>query len=290
VQSTVADNPDTLAKLLALSRNQDRLVDFAERVFVHSAEHALSTWSNDLTGSGTSFELWYDLNFQEAGADAAKIAVYDPIQGGAGIAKEVHEKLEADRPDVEAGLAAQGRCHSATADRSTIDLLASYPDGSLYDVYRNDHDEFITLVRETIHDRVDDPEAYSVDDLVSYVEQRTQSLFETRELAEFYSYVAGEYETVQDAVSRVPRVVDIALHLDRHVFTDPDIKATYDRFADDAGRRDIAELGERLGELTVQCVTACPDCLKTEARQCLHGTGQQEAQLNRRLLTAVVNQ
>lgn len=290
VQSTVAENPDTLAKLLALSRNEERLVDFAERVLVHSAEHALSTWSNDLTGSGTSFELWYDLNFQEAEADAARIAVYDPIQGGAGIAKEVHEQLRAEQPDIEAGLAAQGRCHSATADQATISLLASYPDGSLYDIYRNDHDEFIELVRETINDRIANVEDYSVEDLVSYVEQRTQSLFETRELAEFYCYVAGEYETVQDAVSRVPRVVDLALHLDRHVFTNPDIKATYDRFANDTGRRDIAELGERLGELTVQCVTACPDCLKTETRQCLHGTGQQEAQLNRRLLTAVVNQ
>jgi hypothetical protein len=127
-------------------------------------------------------------------------------------------------------------------------------------------------------------------DLVSHVEQRTQSLFETREIAAFYSYVAAEYTTVEEQVGRIPRVVDLALHLDRHVFTDPQIKATYERFADDSGRRDIAELGERLGELTVQCITACPDCLKTELGLCLHGTGQQEAKLNRRLLTAVFDQ
>jgi hypothetical protein len=287
VRETVEENPGPLAELLARSRNREFLVDFAERVLVHSAEHALSTWSNNLTGSGTSFELWYDLNFQERDASSAKISVYDPIQGGAGIAKEVYETLQTDAPAVGPGLASQGLCHSGTADRSTIDLLAQYPDGSLYDVYRNDHDQFIELVEETVADRVANPDAYSMKDLVSHVEQRTQSLFETREIAAFYSYVAAEYTTVEEQVGRIPRVVDLALHLDRHVFTDPQIKATYERFADDSGRRDIAELGERLGELTVQCITACPDCLKTELGLCLHGTGQQEAKLNRRLLTAV---
>ncbi|WP_267644020.1 hypothetical protein [Haloarchaeobius amylolyticus] len=290
VHSTVKENPGPLAELLARSRNDELLMNFAERVFVHSAEHALSTWSNDLTGSGTSFELWYDLKFQEEDSNTARIAVYDPIQGGAGIAKEVHGHLREESPDIESGLAAQARCHSATADRATIDLLASYPDGSLYDIYRNDHEDFLSLVRETIESWIDGKTGYSVDDLVSYVEQRTQSLFETRELAEFYSYVASEYESVEEVVGRVPRVVDLALHLDRHVFTDPSIKTTYDRFANDSGRRDIAELGERLGELTVQCVTACPDCLKTDPGLCLHGTGQQEAQLNRRLLAAVLTQ
>jgi len=288
VFEAIEDNPGVVAELLARCRNEDLIRDFAERALVHSAEHALSTWSNDLTGSGTSFELWYDVNFQARDEDTARIAVYDPIQGGAGIAKEVHERLRdgTDTPP-DVGLAAQGRCHSATADRATIELLASYPDGSLYDVYRSDRDEFDSLVEATVEEVVDDSGAYSMTDLESRVNGRVRTLFETRELAAFYSYVADEYTTVEANVERIPRVVDLALHLNRHVFRDPQIKATYERFADDSGRRDIAELGERLGELTVQCVSACPDCLETDAGLCLHGAGQQGARLNRRLLTAV---
>lgn len=291
VFETISDNPVIIAELLARCRNDGLLREFAESVLVHSAEHALSTWSNDLTGSGTSFELWYDVNFQERDGDDARIAVYDPIQGGAGIAKEVHERLREGTdtaPDV--GLAAQGRCHSATADRATIHLLASYPDGSLYDIYRSNRDEFDSLIDRTLTQLVDDEDAYSMSDLESRVNGRVQTLFETRELGAFYSYVADEYTTVEAEVGRIPRVVDLGLHLNRHVFTDPKIKATYERFADDSGRRDIAELGERLGELTIQCVSACPDCLKTDAGMCLHGAGQQEARLNRRLLTAVFGQ
>lgn len=288
--AAIEDNPGTMAELLARCRNREFLIEFAERTLVHSAEHALSTWSNNLTGSGTSFELWYDVNFQEAEADSARISVYDPIQGGAGIAKEVYSQLrDGDGPDIAGGLARQGRCHSATADRATINLLADYPDGSLYDVYENDREEFTRLVEQTVVDTVVDAEAFTMPDLESHVKQRVFRLFETRELASFYSYVANEYTTVEDDIGRLPRIVDLGLHLERHVFTDPGIKTTYDRFADDSGRRDIAELGERLGELVVQCLTACPDCLKTDGTMCLHGTGggQQETKLNRRLLTAV---
>lgn len=288
VFETVESNPGTMAELLARCRNDEFLLDFAERIVVHSAEHALSTWSNDLTGSGTSFELWYDVNFQNEDDDSAHVAVYDPIQGGAGIAKEVFETLQSDTdPDIESGLARQGYCHSATADRAAIELLASHPDGTLYDIYEGDRDEFQQLVNDRLDELIVDRAAFSRPDLVANVKQRIRTLFETRELAAFYSYVAGEYTTVEETVGRVPRVVDLALHLERHVFTDPQIKATYERFADDSGRRDIAELGERLEELTVQCITACPDCLKTDPGLCLHGTGQQETKLNRRLLTAV---
>lgn len=304
VFETVEENPGTMAELLARCRNDGFIQEFAERILVHSAEHALSTLANNLTGSGTSFELWYDLNFQEQEDEHARIAVYDPIQGGAGIAKEVYEQLQArSNPEIEPGLARQGHCHSATADRAAIDLLASYPDGSLYDILQHNPDELERLISDIldkrigdhldkpIEDYLDEPdeseETISVQDLVDNVRQRVRTLFETRELASFYSYVAGEYTTVEEKVGRVPRVVDLALHLERHVFTDPQTKATYERFADDSGRRDIAELGERLEELTVQCITACPDCLKTAPGHCLHGTGQQETKLNRRLLTEV---
>ncbi|EMA10001.1 hypothetical protein [Haloarcula marismortui] len=291
VFATIEDNPGVLAELLARCRNEKLVQAFAERVLVHSAEHALSTWSNDLTGSGTSFELWYDVNFQAQDQENARIAVYDPIQGGAGIAKEVHERLrEGTETPPDSGIAVQGRCHTATADRVTIQLLASYPDGSLYNIYQSNRTEFNSLVDSTIDNVVGDSDAYSMDDIKSRVTNRVQTLFETRELAAFYSYVANEYTTVEADVGRIPRVVDLALHLNRHIFTDPKIKATYDRFADDSGRRDIAELGERLEELTIQCVSACPDCLETDAGLCLHSAGQQSARLNRRLLTAVFNQ
>lgn len=289
VFETVENNPGTIAELLARCRNEELVLEFAERVLVHSAEHALSTWSNNLTGSGTSFQLWYDVNFQAAADDKARISVYDPVQGGAGIAKEVYGTLQADtsKHDIETGLGRQGCCHTGTADRATISLLASYPDGSLYDVFLEERDEFLRLVEREVSKHVEDPDAYSRQDLISHVDQRVRSLFETRELATFYSYVAREYTEVAADIERLPRVVDLALHLDRHVFRDPQIKSTYERFADDSGRRDIAELGERLAEITVQCVTACPDCLKTEAGRCLHSTGQQETRLNRRLLRAV---
>ncbi|WP_049948008.1 hypothetical protein [Candidatus Halobonum tyrrellensis] len=279
---------EEVARILALCRNDDLLLDFAEDAVVHSAEHALSGWANKLTGSGTAFELWYDVNFQANEADSARIAVYDPIQGGAGIAKEVSRRLdERTEIGVDSGLAEQGRCHSAMADRATIDLLGQYPDGSLYDVHRNNRPQFRELVEGTINGLVSDPDAYSVEDLHSHVDQRVQLLFETRELARFYSYIAAEYSAVESELGRTPRPPDLALHLDRHVFRDPSIRATYERFASDSGRRDIAELGERLEELTVQCVTACPDCLKTDGDVCVRGASQQEATLNRRLLTEV---
>lgn len=284
----VRENMQDVARILALCRNDELLRRFAEDVLVHSAEHALSAWANELTGSGTSFELWYDVNFQASDADHARLAVYDPIQGGAGIAKEVYRLLE-DREEtgVDSGLAAQGRCHAGTADTATIDLLSRYPDGSLYDVQKSDRQQFYELVEQSIERVTDDRNGYSWDDLISNVDQRVRSLFETRELARFYSYIAGQWSEIEETIGRTPRPADIALHLDRHVFRDPEIRATYERFASDSGRRDIAELSERLEELTVQCITACPDCLKTEGDICVRGSGRQTATLNRHLLTEV---
>lgn len=284
----VREHTDEIARILALCRNQEKLLDFAEDVLIHSAEHALSGWANELTGSGTAFELWYDVNFQVSDADRARIAVYDPIQGGAGIAKEVYARLnDRDATGVDYGLAAQGRCHSGTADAATIELLGNFPDGTLYDVFNGDRARFRELVDETLSGLVTDSDAYSMDDLHSHVDQRVQLLFETRELARFYSYIAGQYADLEQALGRTPRPVDVALHLDRHVFRDPSTRTTYERFASDTGRRDIAELSERLEELTVQCITACPDCLTTDGRTCVRGSGQQAATLNRRLLTEV---
>lgn len=286
----VRENTAAVARILALCRNEERLLSFAEDALVHSAEHALSGWANVLTGSGTAFELWYDVNFQATEGNQGRIAVYDPIQGGAGIAKEVYRELnEREDVDVDAGLADQGLCHSATADEATIRLLSLYPDGSLYDVFRTDREQFLELVDDVIETLVGDPipEAYSKEDLESHIDQRVRLLFETRELAQFYSYIAGEYADIEAAIGRTPRPADVALHLDRHVFRDPETRATYDRFASDTGRRDIAELSERLEELTIGCITACPDCLETDGGICIRGASEQTATLNRRLLTEV---
>ncbi len=284
----IQENGPLLAKTMALCRNEEHLLDFAEDVLAHSAEHALSGWANELTGSGTSFELWYDVTFQERDADNARLAVYDPIQGGAGISKEVYRHLEQrENTGVDSGLSGQGRCHSGVADAVTIDLLSQYPDGSLYEVYKNDQQQFRELVETTLVETVEDDAAYSSADIKSNVDRRVRTLFETRELARFYSYIAGRYSDVRETIGRTPRPADIALHLDRHVFRDPEIRTTYERFASDSGRRDIAELGERLEELTVQCITACPDCLKTDAGTCIRTSSGQTSTLNRRLLTEV---
>jgi len=169
----------------------------------------------------------------------------------------------------------------------TIDLLSQYPDGSLYEVYKNNQQQFRELVETTLVETVEDDAAYSSADIKSNVDRRVRTLFETRELARFYSYIAGRYSDVRETIGRTPRPADIALHLDRHVFRDPEIRSTYERFASDSGRRDIAELGERLEELTVQCITACPDCLKTEGGTCIRTSSGQTSTLNRRLLTEV---
>lgn len=285
---TVRYETGTLAELLARCRNDELVAEFAEDVLVHSAEHALATWATESTGSGTSFELWYDLNFQASDDSHARISIYDAIEGGAGIAKEVAELFDTDESlGIDGGLAAQGQCHSATADRAAIRLLADHPDGSLYDIQRTNREHFDELVDETLDQQISDTDAFSKDDLRSLVTARVRRLFETRELARFYSYLAARLEELATELGRTPRTADLALFLDRHVFEDPSIQATYERFASETGRKDIAELEERLEELTVGCLTACPDCLQTERSRCLKATGHQGTTLNRRLLTEV---
>lgn len=289
----VSKNTSDFARILAHCRNDDMLLDFAERVVVHSAEHALSTWSNEYTGSGTSFELWYDENFQEGDADLARIAVYDPIQGGAGLAKEVAETYgEDDEADIAAGIRIQGRCHTGITDRAAVELLAAHDGSSLYNLFHNDREAFLDLVSDTVDDLIAETggqsdREYNRTDLVTQVKQRINSLLETRELGAFYSYVAGLYENIASELDRTPRVADLALHLDQHGFRDPEVRGTYERFAADNGRRDLSELGERLDELSVGCISACPDCLQTDGTLCLHGNESQHTRLNRRLLYEV---
>lgn len=281
-------------ELLAGCRDRETLLDFAETVLVHSIEHALSTWATEATPAGGSFELWYDVNFQQRDDDIARVGIYDSVQGGAGIATEVYDHLEAvDSPDLDAGLAAQGACHTAAADRTVLELLAGTSGDVLYDAYeeRSDGDDDagfrgrLTTARDTVVG--DQAAAYNLDDLTSQAEKRIDSLFETRETARFYGYVADRYDEVAATVERTPRSVDLLLHLDRDLIHDPRVQQTYQRFARGTHRRDLSELGERLGEVTVQCIYACPDCLETEAPNCVHGGTYQAKLLSRRLISEV---
>lgn len=285
---------ETVDELLARCRDRETLLDFAETVLVHSIEHALSTWATEATPAGGSFELWYDVNFQQRDDDIARVGIYDSVQGGAGIATEVYDHLEAvASPDLDAGLAAQGACHTAAADRTVLELLAGTAGDVLYDAYqeRSDGDDDagfrgrLTTARDTVVG--DQAAAYNLDDLTSQAEKRIDSLFETRETARFYGYVADRYDEVAATVGRTPRSVDLLLHLDRDLIHDPRVQQTYQRFARGSHRRDLSELGERLGEVTVQCIYACPDCLETEAPNCVHGGTYQAKLLARRLLSEV---
>lgn len=303
VLETVRKHDEAIQAILQTCRNRTELLDFAEEVLVHSVEHALSTWATEETPAGGSFELWYDINFQQREDDIARTGIYDSIQGGAGIATEVHEYLESTaNVGLDAGLAKQGACHTAAADRIVLELLSETSGDVLYDLHREgDTDtvehggaestpgESFDARLSTVRDAViaDLAGAYNPDDLLSHARNRIRSLFETRETAHFYAYVASEYETVASELGRTPRSVDLLLHLDREFIHDPRIRETYRRFEQGANQRDLSELGERLEELTIQCITACPDCLETDGPNCVHGMKYQSKLLDRRLLTEV---
>jgi hypothetical protein len=295
VLDIVREHGELISELLERCRDRDTLLDFAEEVVVHSIEHALSTWATEATPAGGSFELWYDVNFQQREDNIARIGVYDSIQGGAGIATEVYDYLEeTDEPELDAGLEAQGACHTAAADRTVLELLARDDGDILYDLYEErsvDGDGTESGFRGRLADARDSvvrghAEAYNLEDLNSQAEKRISSLFEMRETARFYAYVANRYDEIADTIERTPRSVDLLLHLDHELIHDPRVRQTYRRFAG-TNRRDLSELGERLEEVTVQCITACPDCLETEGPNCVHGGTYQSKLLSRRLLAEV---
>lgn len=294
VLQAIRDHRDMVDALLTTCLDRETVLNFAEELIVHSIEHALSTWATEATPAGGSFELWYDVNFQKREDDIARIGVYDSIQGGAGIATEVYNYLEATpNLDIDDGLADQGACHTAASDRTVLELLSNESGDVLYDLYeeRGSDDDTTVFRGRLIEARNtvvgDHLEAYNLEDLTSQAEKRIDTLFETRETARFYSYVADQYDSVSKAIQRTPRSVDLLLHLDREFVHDPRVKQTYQRFARGTNRRDLSELGERLEEVTVQCITACPDCLETEGTNCVHGDTYQSKLLNRKLLSEV---
>ena len=296
VLDLIQDHGELVTELLADCNTRETLLDFAEETVIHSIEHALSTWATEATPAGGSFELWYDVNFQQRDDKVAQVGVYDSIQGGAGIATEVYDYLEeTPNPDIDAGLAAQGACHTAAADRTVLELLAGADGDVLYDLYEErSGDEDRTGFRGRLvkaRDSVvgEHADGYNLDDLTSQAEKRISALFETRETARFYAHVADRYDEVERSLERTPRAVDLLLDLDRELIHDPRVRQTYRRFAQGTHRRDLSELGERLEEVTVQCITACPDCLETEGPNCVHGGTYQSKLLSRRLLAEVCN-
>jgi hypothetical protein len=306
VLGIVRNHGELVESMLETCRDEGTLLDFAEEVVVHSIEHALSTWATEETPAGGSFELWYDVNFQQRDDMIAPAGIYDSIQGGAGIATEVHDHLQTiEGHELDSGVAKQGACHTAAADRTVLELLSDHGGDVLYDLFEERRQRSARTEGDTdaegesesefrsrlanARDSVlgDYADAYNQDDLLSQSEGRIRSLFETRETARFYAYLASQYEELETRLERTPRSVDLLLYLDRDIIRDPRVRETYQRFAKGTQRRDLSELGERLEELTVQCVTACPDCLETEGQNCVHGMKYQSQMLNRRLLAEV---
>ncbi|MDB2286955.1 hypothetical protein PM038_17185 [Halorubrum ezzemoulense] len=320
VLAILRKHPDLIEALLDTCSDDDALRDFAEEVVIHSVEHALSTWANEETPAGGSFELWYDVNFQQRDDSVAHAGIYDSIQGGAGIATEVHDYLGTDDIELDSGVGSQAACHTAAADLTAIELLAEGDGDVLYNLFEEQRPEPTNAAEDTESSKSSDDssgqdhpgdgvasatgfrgevvdardavlgettDGYNLSDLTTLAENRVRSLFETRETARFYAYVAEQYEAVEETVGRTPRSVDLLLHLDRDIIRDPRVRETYQRFAQGTQRRDLSELGERLEELTMQCVTACPDCLETEESDCVHGMKYQSELLNRRLLREV---
>jgi hypothetical protein len=309
VLRAIRNHGEVVEAILETCQGEAALLDFAEDVVIHSLEHAFSTWAAEETPAGGSFELWYDVNFQQRDDMIAHAGIYDSIQGGAGIATEVHDHLASTGgEEFDRGLARQGACHTAAADETVLELLADADGEILYDLFAEDRadggeagDEESAVDTEGVEQtgfqaRLETAQeavlrrqagAYNADDVTSNARSRVRSLFETRELAQFYAYVASQYEDVAETVDRTPRSVDLLLHLDRDIIRDPQVRETYLRFAEGTKRRDLSELGERLEELALQCITACPDCLETDGTNCVHGMKYQSELLNRRLLAEV---
>lgn len=279
---------DVLATILAECGDEDAVRRFAKHVLVHSLKHALASWAAEFSAGGSEFEAWYDVNFQQRDPDMIQIGIYDTIQGGAGVSKEVFEDIESitDAMLLE-GVARQGCCHIAATEETVIEALAETRAEHLYDrvqavqqAGRDDSEEFGTLLGElgTDHRHTE------YDDVQPLLRRRLGSLAESRELARFYVRVAREYRTLRDRIGRTPHAVDVVFALEDTTFFDTRVRQTYERFAQRRSkRRDISELAERVEEITKQCVRACPDCLKRQS--CTHQYRYQEQMLDRRLVS-----
>lgn len=283
------DEAEVISEIFEECRSEEAVSQFAEHVLVHSLKHALASWAAEFSAGGNEFEAWYDVNYQQTDSGTIQIGIYDTIQGGAGVSKEVFDDLQMISDGVLLdGIAEQGCCHIAATEDTVIDLLAEAEGGLLFDrvqsMGQSTDGEF-----QSTFDRLGDGHRHTeYEDVRPQLRLRLESLAETRELTRFYSAVAEEYRRVEDQIGRTPQPVDIVFALEDRTFFDARVRQTYERFANrQSQRRDLSELAERVEEITKQCVRACPDCLKRQS--CTHQYRYQEQMLDRRLLTRAIS-
>ncbi len=280
---------DVLSEIFEECRSEEAVYQFSEHVLVHSLKHALASWAAEFSAGGNEFEAWYDVNYQQTNVDGIQIGIYDTIQGGAGVSKEVFDDLQTISDEVLlTGIAEQGCCHIAATEDTVVDLFAEVESELLFDriqsMGQSTDGEF-----RSIFDRIGDDHRHTdYEDIRPQLRLRLESLTETREMTRFYSAVANEYRRVEEKIGRTPQPVDVVFALEDRTFFDTRVRQTYERFANrQSQRRDLSELAERVEEITKQCVRACPDCLKRQS--CTHQYRYQEQMLDRRLLTRAIS-
>jgi hypothetical protein len=281
------ENNNTLTEILDECGEMDAVRRFAEHVFVHSLKHALASWAAEFSAGGSEFEAWYDVNFQQRDTDSVQIGIYDTIQGGAGVSKEVFDDIKSlTNATLLEGIASQGCCHIAATEETIVEILGETRPELLYDrsqALRQSGDGGINEFQSVFSRLGTDHRHMEYDDVRPLLRRKLDSLTESRELARFYARVAQEYRTLRDRIGRTPHAVDVVFALEDTTFFDSRVRQTYERFTHRRSRRrDISELAERVEEITKQCVRACPDCLKRQS--CTHQYRYQEQMLDRRLV------
>lgn len=287
----IEEHWETVDSIIQSCRSAERIAEFATHVLVHSLKHGLASWAVEYSAGGSDFQAWYDINFQERDADHVQVGIYDSIQGGAGVSKEIFDDID-DIEDLTLlnGIGRQGCCHISTTEELVNDVLQNNSGEYIFDLVdsmtASTEDQNAELAGT--FDRLgEDYRHIEYEDIQPLVLRRLESLAETQELARFYSVVAEEYEAVREKLGRTPRPVDVVFALEDRTFFDTRVQQTYERFANRRSqRRDLSELAERVEEVTKQCIHACPDCLKRQS--CTHQYRYQEEMLDRRLLTRAV--
>jgi len=288
----LTEHADAVEEVLTAAADEDSLYQFAEHVFIHSLQHAMSTWATESGLGGSSFQAWYDETAFRAESDAQyQIALYDTIQGGSGTSKQLYKRLTAGQSSVSKALEAQSRCQISNSEDLAIEMLDTYDPDVLYNVLNQNTEQFSSLVTETAPTVLSDqglPEDER-EEMVTLVRHRLSSMLETRPLARFYSTIAEIYSQLDEELLQAPRALEVALELEATPLFDGDVQRIYDRFASrDTTQRDITELADRVEEFTKQCQRACPDCL--ERRACTHNYQYQTYMLDRRLLHSGLEQ
>lgn len=283
------EEASVISEIFEECQNEEKVSEFAEHVLVHSLKHALASWAAEFSAGGNEFEAWYDVNYQQTDSDTIQIGIYDTIQGGAGVSKEVFDDIQTiSDGTLLNGLAEQGCCHIAATEDMVIDLLAEEEGELLFDQVHSSRQTVNGSFKSTFGQLGDDHRHTDYEEIRPQLRLRLESLTETRELTRFYGAVAEEYQNVEEQIGRTPQPVDLVFALEDRTFFDTRVRQTYERFANrQSQRRDLSELVERVEEITKQCVRACPDCLKRHS--CTHQYRYQEQMLDRRLLTRVIS-